>query len=107
MSDRRHTPRPNREDRETAAHQPAERAYKVRFAGREITLPRSRWMRMGLGLALICGGLLGFLPIVGFWMLPLGLLVLSYDLPFARRWRRRFVVWWHRRRERLKREGDF
>jgi len=44
---------------------------------------------------------------VGFWMLPLGLLVLSFDLPFARRWRRRFVVWWNRRRDQRKREGDF
>jgi uncharacterized membrane protein len=61
---------------------------------------------MALGFALIPGGLLGFLPIVAFWMLTLGVLVLSYDLPFARRWRRRFVIWWHRRREGGNREGD-
>jgi hypothetical protein len=42
---------------------------------------------------------LGFLPILGFWMLPLGFLVLSHDLPFARRLRRRLAVWWHRRRK--------
>ncbi len=81
--------------------------HKVRLGDREIALPRSRLLRIALGVALILGGLIGFLPILGFWMLPLGLLVLSYDLPFARRWRRRLVVWWHRRRERLKREGDF
>lgn len=73
----------------------------------EITLPRSRLLRMGLGIALILGGLLGFLPILGFWMVPLGLMVLSVDLPFARRWRRRLTVWWHRRQEQMKREGDF
>jgi hypothetical protein len=81
-------------------------AHKVKLGSREITLPRSRALRIGLGIALIIGGLLGFLPIVGFWMLPLGILVLSYDLSFARRWRRRIVVWWRRLRERQAREGD-
>jgi hypothetical protein len=63
-----------------------------------IPLPRSRLARVGLGLALIFGGLLGFLPILGFWMLPLGFVVLSHDLPIVRRWRRRFAVWWTKRR---------
>ncbi|GGD97512.1 MULTISPECIES: hypothetical protein [Rhizobium] len=62
-----------------------------------IGLPRSRIARMGLGVALILCGFLGFLPILGFWMLPLGFIVLSHDLPFARRLRRRLAVWWHRR----------
>jgi hypothetical protein len=57
-----------------------------------------RWLRLGIGVLLMLGGILGFLPIVGFWMFPLGLLVLSYDLPWARRWRRRMEVWWLRRR---------
>lgn len=64
-----------------------------------IPLPRSRIARMAIGILLIFCGLLGFLPILGFWMLPLGFLVLSHDLPVARRWRRRFSVWWHRRRK--------
>ncbi|MBT7941985.1 MAG: hypothetical protein HN719_01380, partial [Alphaproteobacteria bacterium] len=55
-------------------------------------------LRLGIGVLLMLGGILGFLPIVGFWMFPLGLLVLSYDLPWARRWRRRMEVWWLRRR---------
>lgn len=97
------------EDAEQDRQNEKDRAWthKVKLGGREIALPRSRFLRILLGIAFIIGGLLGFLPIVGFWMLPLGLLVLSYDLPFARRWRRRFVVWWHRRTERQKREGDF
>jgi len=82
------------------------RAHKIRLGNREITLPRSRLLRMSLGAALIFGGILGFLPIVGFWMLPLGLLVLSYDLPVVRRWRRRFVVWWYRQREKRARDAD-
>ena len=56
-----------------------------------------RWLRLIIGALLLLGGILGFLPILGFWMLPLGLLVLSYDLPPVRRWRRRFEVWWLRR----------
>ncbi len=55
-------------------------------------------MRIAAGLVLIVGGLLGFLPVLGFWMIPLGLLVLSIDLPTVRRWRRRLEVWWHRKR---------
>lgn len=54
--------------------------------------PKTRLGRFLLGWALIAGGLLGFLPILGFWMLPLGLLVLSADYPVARRWRRRLQV---------------
>ncbi len=45
-----------------------------------------------MGLALVIGGILGFLPILGFWMIPIGLLVLSFDLPFIRRGRRRATV---------------
>jgi hypothetical protein len=44
-------------------------------------------------------GSFGFLPILGFWMIPLGLMVLSIDLPRVRRARRRAVVWWARRRD--------
>jgi hypothetical protein len=41
--------------------------------------------RQILGVLLIVCGILGFLPIVGFWMIPLGLLVLSADFRWARR----------------------
>jgi hypothetical protein len=66
--------------------------------GRKIRMPRSRRLRIASGSALIVGGFLGFLPVLGFWMIPSGLLVLSYDIPSVRRWRRRMAVWWHRRR---------
>lgn len=61
-------------------------------------MPRSRVGRIIIGLLLVVGGVLGFLPILGFWMVPLGLLVLSQDLPFVRRQRRRLTVWWATRR---------
>jgi hypothetical protein len=53
----------------------------------------SPWVRRGLGLALVAGGLLAFLPVLGIWMLPLGLVVLSDEVHQLRRPRRRFQVW--------------
>ncbi|WP_246727724.1 hypothetical protein [Chelativorans sp. Marseille-P2723] len=70
---------------------------RVSIAGRRVPLPRSRTLRIASGLLLVLGGVLGFLPILGFWMVPLGLLFLSYDIPLVRRMRRRIEVWWYRR----------
>lgn len=44
-----------------------------------------RWVRIPLGILLIVGGIFGALPILGFWMLPLGLILLSADFPWAKR----------------------
>lgn len=63
-----------------------------------LRLPRQRRGRIALGSALMVGGVLGFLPILGFWMFPLGLAVLSQDVPAARRMRRKAVVKWYRAR---------
>ncbi|GHC63060.1 hypothetical protein [Limoniibacter endophyticus] len=83
------------------------RTVKVSIFGRKITLPRSRLLRISLGIAFVIGGLLGFLPILGFWMIPVGLLILSYDFASIRRRRRRSTLWWHRkiRRERAAKRG--
>ena len=54
---------------------------------------RSPWVRRGLGMALVAGGLLAFLPVLGIWMLPLGLVILSDEVHQLRRPRRRFQVW--------------
>lgn len=72
--------------------------HTLHLFGRRLALPRSRGQRICIGGLLVFGGVLGFLPVLGFWMVPLGLLVLSHDLARVRRWRRRFVVWWERRR---------
>jgi hypothetical protein len=71
---------------------------KIRLFDRHWHLPKSKPIRIGLGILLVALGLLGFLPVLGFWMIPLGLLVLSVDLPIVRRWRRQLTVWWHRRK---------
>ena len=62
---------------------------------------RYRLVRIPLALLLIPGGLLGFLPVLGFWMLPAGLLLLAVDVPAMRpaisaaliRGRRRVELW--------------
>jgi len=72
----------------------------LRFGNRRIPLPRSRWLRMVIGGLFILGGIFSFLPILGIWMLPVGLLILSQDVPAVRRWRRRFEVRWARWRGR-------
>ena len=65
-----------------------------------------RWLRLLSGIGLVVGGLLGFLPVLGFWMIPLGLLVLSRDVHLLRRWRRRLQVSWSRRRRQAQGVSD-
>jgi len=55
--------------------------------------PRARWLRIPLGLLLILGGFLGFLPVLGFWMLPLGVLLLSLDIPLLKKPTVRALDW--------------
>ena len=71
----------------------------VTIAGRRLPIPRSRLARLASGFALVVFGLFGFLPVLGFWMIPVGLIILSYDVAVVRRLRRRFEVWWHRRKQ--------
>lgn len=63
-----------------------------RLFGREFPKPGSRRARLALGSALTVLGLFGFLPILGLWMIPLGLFILSHELHPLRRLRRRLAV---------------
>lgn len=45
-------------------------------------------LRLPIGLVLITGGVFGFLPILGFWMIPLGLAVAALDVKPAWRYLR-------------------
>ncbi|RYI32713.1 MAG: hypothetical protein EON48_04645 [Acetobacteraceae bacterium] len=49
-------------------------------------LRRDSWfpVRFPVALLLMVGGVFSFLPILGIWMLPLGLLLLAVDLPILR-----------------------
>jgi hypothetical protein len=60
---------------------------------RNLRHPKARWVRIPMGLLLILGGIFSILPVLGIWMLPLGLLLLAYDLPFLRRPVGRFTIW--------------
>ena len=46
--------------------------------------PRRRWLRLGAAVLLILGGFLSVLPIFGLWMLPLGLAMMSDDIPWLK-----------------------
>jgi hypothetical protein len=64
----------------------------ISLFGRRIRMPQSVILRVALGIAAIIGGVFSFLPVLGVWMLPLGLLILSIDFPVVRRWRRKMTV---------------
>ena len=53
-----------------------------------LPIPKSRILRLFFGALLIVGGILGFLPILGVWMLPLGLIYLAVDYKSFRRYKR-------------------
>lgn len=47
--------------------------------------PKWKWLRPPIGVLLVILGVFGFLPVLGFWMIPLGLGVLAVDFPWAQR----------------------
>ena len=55
-------------------------------------LPRG--VRAALGVVLAVFGVFGFLPVLGFWMVPLGAALVALDVP---PWRRRMLRWMERR----------
>lgn len=73
---------------------------RMRRPVRWLRKPSSRWARIPAGLLLTVGGLFGMLPLLGFWMLPLGLLLLAEDVPPLRRGSGRVFEWVERRRSR-------
>jgi hypothetical protein len=53
--------------------------------------PSCRVIRVTLAILLVLGGIVGFLPILGFWMIPLGLALIAQDIPALRRPMARFL----------------
>jgi len=80
------------DDAEIGPRDDANRRPVYRLFGREFPKPGSRRARLTLGIALCVLGVFGFLPVLGFWMIPLGLFILSHELHLLRRIRRRFAV---------------
>jgi len=67
-------------------HPPNGRYQRLRRA------PRA--LRIAIGILLVIGGAFGFLPILGFWMIPLGLAVIFIDSPVVKRtWSRLRSRW--------------
>ncbi len=47
--------------------------------------PSSRLIRIPVGVLFVVGGIFSFLPLLGLWMLPLGVLLLAIDIPSLKR----------------------
>ena len=47
--------------------------------------PSSFAVRLIIAILLILGGIFSFLPVVGLWMLPLGLLLIAQDVPLLQK----------------------
>ncbi|QPF89243.1 hypothetical protein [Bradyrhizobium commune] len=60
--------------------------------------PSSRWVRIPSGALLVVGGVLSFLPVLGIWMLPLGLALLAEDVTALRASRSKVFDWIERRK---------
>jgi hypothetical protein len=62
--------------------------------------PSSRWLRIPCALLFTLGGVFSILPVLGLWMLPLGLALLAEDLPGIKPFLETAACWcvrtWHR-----------
>jgi len=47
--------------------------------------PKAVWVRVPAGVALTGGGIFSVLPVLGLWMLPVGLALLAHDVPPMRK----------------------
>ena len=68
----------------------------ARFVG-WLRKPSSRLVRIPLAILLIAGGIFSFLPVLGLWMLPLGLLLFAQDVPILQKPLARMLGWVERR----------
>ena len=60
--------------------------------------PPARPVRLPAGLLLCLGGAFGALPVLGFWMLPAGVVLLAEDIPPLRRATDRILAWLEQKR---------
>jgi hypothetical protein len=76
---------------------------RLRPALRWLRSNRSKPVRIPLGILCIVAAFFWFLPVVGLEFLPIGLLLLSQDVPFLRRPAARLTLWLIDGYERLQR----
>lgn len=66
--------------------------------------PGVQLVRIPLGILLVIGGIFSILPVLGLWMLPLGLLILALDVRLLRGPVTQAIVrvrkWWRQRQQR-------
>jgi hypothetical protein len=55
--------------------------------------PKRRVIRVIAGGLFVLGGIFSILPILGIWMLPLGLALLAEDFPGIKPWLERTALW--------------
>jgi hypothetical protein len=72
---------------------------EIKVGNYSMGLPKWAPARIALGVVFVLCGFLGFLPVLGFWMVPLGIAILSYDIPRVRLFRQRVTAWWRARKE--------
>lgn len=65
----------------------------LRSAARWLRRPSPPWVRIPVGLLLILGGVFSILPLLGLWMLPLGVVLLAKDIKPFRRLTDRALIW--------------
>jgi hypothetical protein len=79
-------------------------AGPARFVG-WLRKPSSKLVRIPLALLLMLGGVFSILPILGLWMLPLGMLLIAQDVPLMEKPVAQMLGWLERKwmeRERKK-----
>ena len=87
MANTRMSTRAARQDELDEAFDRLEREVPSRVARaiRWMRTPQARFVRLPLGILCVIGGFAWFLPLLGLWLLPVGLLLLAQDAPFLRR----------------------
>jgi hypothetical protein len=60
--------------------------------------PSARYVRIGAALLLMLGGIFSILPVLGLWMLPLGVVLLAEDVKPLRSATDRLLAWIEHRR---------
>ncbi len=68
--------------------------------------PSSIFWRVPISIALILGGIFSFLPVLGIWMLPLGLILIAQDVPFLQTPLARALGWVERKWQERKARRD-
>lgn len=82
-------------------------AGPARFVG-WLRKPSSKLVRFPLAILLILGGIFSILPILGLWMLPVGLILIAQDIPLLEKPVARFLGWIERKwleRQRAKQDS--